>query len=297
MIPFTTLAQVMDVDVSDYCKEQMELVEDLNCDSIPNVEIDKIDHAGNRWKLRFHFGFSRTEYYKTDLSINTDRFNVVLKDIEVEERTSAHHYDPKLWKGFEDSYRWIDEPTNTFAFSLEKGKNNFYLTVFHPKYLKSIAYKETTEDGVTQYDFKDLPDNANSSEPLADGFKRIYFQNTHHNLIWQVGYGRQFRILDSRFGKLTYIPRADVGLNSGKARSIDNGQLWEDKERIQGYNASLGNRLEYQKGAVSLFVDHKVIYSKLETGFLDGKANYDLVSTPLTFGVGIDIFTKKNRRR
>jgi hypothetical protein len=303
MLPFTSYSQVMDVDVSEYCKDQMELLHDLDCDSIPKIVIDKKDEIGNKWKVRFHFGFSKTEYYKTDLNIQTERFNVVVKDIEMQERTSVEHYNPKRWNTLKEASMWIDEPTNTFAFSLEKGKNIFYLTVFHPKYLKSIAYKESVVNGENNYEFKNLQDNSSSAEaisnsvPLQDGFKRIYFQNTHHNAIWQIGYGRQFQILDSKFGKLSYVAKADIGGNSGMARSVDDGKLWPDVDRIQGYNASIGHRLELQKGKVSLFIDHKVIYSNIETGFLDGKIDYDLVSSPLTFGVGIDIFTKKRKNK
>jgi hypothetical protein len=296
MIPFTAFSQVIDVDVSDYCRDELEKVEGFNCNYIPSVVVDKTDDAGKKWKLRFHFGFSTTEYYKTDLKIKTDMFDVVVKDIEVEQRTGAHHYNPKTWTSLSDTFELVHEPTNTFAFSLEKGKNNFYLTIFHPKYIKSIAYKETVLDGETHYDFKNLEDNENSTEPLADGYNRIYFQNTHHNAIWQIGYGRQIPIFNSKLGKLTYIPKADIGGNSGKARSIGLGNLYEDEDRVQGYNFSLGHRLEFQKGPIGLFLDHKIIFSNVETGFLDGKINYNLISTPLTFGLSIDIFTKKKKR-
>jgi hypothetical protein len=303
LIPFAAFSQVIDVDVSDYCRDQLEKVDGFNCNYIPNVVVDKTDDAGKKWKLRFHFGFSTTDYYKTDVKIKTDMFDVVVKDIEVEERSGIEHYNPKEWTGAKETFALVHEPTNTFAFSLEKGKNNFYLTIFHPKYLKSIAYKETVVDGETHYDFKDLEDNLGTAEvlyntapELEDGYKRIYFQNTHHNAVWQIGYGRQIPVFNSKFGKLTYIPKADIGGNSGKARSVTVGKLYEDEDRVQGYNFSIGHRLEFQKGAISLFIDHKILFSNIETGFLDGKINYNLISAPLTFGVGIDIFTKKKKR-
>jgi hypothetical protein len=42
-----------------------------------------------------------------------------------------------------------------------------------------------------------------------------------------------------------------------------------------------------------MFVDSKIIYSKMKHGFFDGTIKYDLVSTPITFGIGIDIFKGK----
>lgn len=54
------------------------------------------------------------------------------------ERTSAHHYNPQNWDKLENSFQWIDEPTNTFTFSLKK-KNVFYLTIFHPSILKVLS--------------------------------------------------------------------------------------------------------------------------------------------------------------
>lgn len=295
----------MEVDMTDYCQDQLAKVEGLDCAKVPNVELFKKDKAGKTWKIRFHFGFSTTDYRPADLHIKTSKYSVVINDVDMEQRTGAGHYDPTKWQSMKQALKWIDEPTNTFQFSLEKNKNVFYLTVFHPKYLKSIAYKEPTPGTNEGYTFKNnVGYNSNSSEVLKgqapameDGYKRIYFQNTHLNLVMQVGYGRQLELTNGKFGKLTYIPKADIGINYGKDRSIDNGKLYEGTQKYQGINASIANRLEYQKGVISVFAEHKVLYSKIETAFLDGTAKYDLVSTPLTFGVGIDIFTHNKAKK
>jgi hypothetical protein len=304
--PLAEVAQVqeLDINVSDYCKDQMAQVKGLNCAEVPDVELFKKDESGKTWKLRFHFGFSTTDYRPADLHIQTSKYGVVLKDVDMQQRTGGVHYDPTKWKSMKQALKWIDEPTNTFQFSLEKNKNVFYLTVFHPKYLKSIAYKAPTA-GSDGYTFKnDVGYNSNSSEVLrglapsvGEGYKRIYFQNSHLNLVMQVGYGRQLELTNGNFGKLTYIPKADIGINYGKERSIDDRKLYEGTPNIQGFNASVANRLEYQKGVISVFAEHKVLYSNIKTAFLDGTIKYDLVSTPLTFGVGIDLFTKNKPKK
>jgi hypothetical protein len=291
--PLAKVAEVqeLDINVTDYCKDQMAQVKGLNCAEVPDVELFKKDEAGKTWKLRFHFGFSTTDYRPTDLHIQTSKYSVVLKDVDMEQRTGGSHYDPAKWQNMKQALKWIDEPTNTFQFSLEKNKNVFYLTVFHPKYLKSIAYKAPTPGSNESYKFKtDVGYNGNSSEVLrgeapsvGEGYKRIYFQNTHLNLVMQLGYGRQLELTNGKFGKLTYIPKADIGINYGKERSIDDRKL--------------ANRVEYQKGVISVFAEHKVLYSNIKTAFLDGTVKYDLVSTPLTFGVGIDLFTKNKPKK
>src|SRR5690606_40726476 len=106
---------------------------------------------------------------------------VIVKDVEMHERTSAHYYDPSTWGGAWDALKWIDEPTNTFTLSFEKRKNNFYLTIFHPKYLKSVLYKETA-DGLEMRE--GLADNRLNQD--RGDFNHLYLQNTHANMIWQI---------------------------------------------------------------------------------------------------------------
>jgi hypothetical protein len=308
----------MDIDLMSFCKDSSRLEEDeiidleksLTCKkikelegkNIPPITLDKKDEQGNLWKLRFHFGFSRTDYAPTDLHIKSDVINIVIKDVVMHERTSAHHYNPGSWAHIDEAGQWIDEPTNTFTFSLEKNKNIFYLTIFHPKYLKSLVYSTTEVNGEPQYTVSGIQESDDFSVPIPEGQKMLYLGNTHMNLIWQVGYGRQFVIFDTKAaGKLSYTVKGDVGINFGEARSVHiiPGVSWDDyidKPGIQGINASIGHRLEYQRGRVSLFVDQKTIYSKMEHGFYDGTINYNLRSTPTTFGIGIDIFTKKKHK-
>jgi hypothetical protein len=308
----------MDIDLSSFCRDNQqadnhEIIikeKDSTCKTIKDLEGKKIepiilskkDNEGNSWKLRFHFGFSRTDYAKTDLHIKSDVITVVVKDVEMHERTSAHHYNPATWDHLQEAAQWIDEPTNTFTFSLEKNKNIFYLTVFHPKYLKSLVYSKSQVNGETVYNVGPIPESDDFSSQIPDGSNLLYLGNTHMNMNWQVGYGRQFVIFDSKkAGKLSYTIKGDIGISTGKARSVHiiPGQAWDDysdDHKIQGLNASIGHRMEYQRGRVSLFVDQKTIVSKMHHGFYDGTIDYNLRATPTTFGVGIDLFTKKKRK-
>ncbi len=297
------LAQTLDVDLSDQCKSQLEReVDGLNCDELEPVVVDTKSESGRPWKVRFHFGFSRTQYHPTDMDIKSSYFTDTIKDVKMHERTSAHYYDPKSWDEAGDALKWIDEPTNTFALSLEKGKNKFYFTAFHPKYIKSVLYKET-ENG-HEYTAGAPHNELNQNRP--NGYSHLYIQNTHRNMVWQIGYGREFRILDGKAGRLSYIPKADIGISTGQARSShierdeDGEWQWDDhteQGKVQGVNASIGHRLEYAKGKVSLFVDHKTIVSKMKHDYMDGSAEYNLRMSPITFGVGITLFDGKSKRK
>lgn len=304
--------RIMDIDLMSFCKDRVDLEEQeqLTCQQIKELEgknvapvlFEKKDEEGNEWKLRFHFGFSRTEYAPTDLRIKSDVINIVIKDVEMHERTSSHHYNPANWEELQNSAQWIDEPTNTFTFSLEKDKNIFYLTIFHPKYLKSLVYKTTMVDGEPQHTVEPITETDDFSSPIPEGYNLLYLGNTHMNLITQIGYGRQFVIFDTKkAGKLSYTLKGDIGINTGKARSVQivPGVAWDDyidDAKVQGFNASIGHKIEYQRGRVSLFVDQKTIYSKMQHGFYDGTIDYNLRSTPTTFGIGIDLFTKKKKK-
>lgn len=304
----------MDIDLTTFCKDQSSAshealqkeresicgqINHLQDKNIPPVTIEKKDDEGNKWKFRFHFGFSRTDYHPADLRIDSSPIKVVIKDVEMYERTSAGHYDPRTWEHFQDAGRWIDEPTNTFTFSMEKKNNIIYFTIFHPKYLKSLTYNKS-QDG---YDFQEVEQETyDFSSPIPEGSNLLYLGNTHMNMNWQIGYGRQFVILNSeKAGKLSYTIKGDVGISTGKARSVHiiPGKAWDDYAddmKVQGYNTSIGHRLEYQRGRVSLFIDQKTVFSKLKHGFYDGTIEYNLNYSPTTFGIGIDLFKPKKKK-
>ena len=303
-LPLVLQAQTVNVDLSDVCKGELEKqIQDLNCEEMKPSEVIMKDKKGTSWTVRFHFGFSRTQYHATDMDVRSSYFTGKINDVKMHERTSAEYYNPSNWEDASDAFKWIDEPTNTLQLSLEKGNHRIYLTAFHPKYIKSIMYKED-ESGVQ---YQEGADHNRLNQNRPDGYSHLYIQNTHKNMVWQVGYGRALTVFDSeKGGKLTYIPKVDIGISSGAARSAhlerDETGGWDfqdstEDNKIQGYNASIGHRVEYQKGKVSLFVDHKTTFSSMRHDYLDGSVDYNLRMSPVTVGVGISLFDGKKKKK
>lgn len=288
-------------------KKTCQSIMDLSKLNANPVEMKIKDDQGNPWKIRLHFGFTRTNIRPTDVKIKSTLVNTTIKGYEFSERTSAEHYDPRTWKHLQDAARWIDEPSNTFTLSIENKKNAFYLTAFHPKFLKTYyelkqpdgnggdvaTYSPATEhlSNGTAYSFASIP----------QGQSGVEIQNTHLLMNYQIGYGRKFTLFDDqKAGKLTYVARVDAGLTVGGARSIyiDENRNWiekRDKMGVQGANGSVGQRLEYQRGKVALFVDQKYTTSQMDHSFLDGTASYKLDYSTVTFGVVVDVFSNKKK--
>tara|TARA_R110000868_G_scaffold334233_5_gene594969 strand:+ start:5288 stop:6466 length:1179 start_codon:yes stop_codon:yes gene_type:complete len=288
--------------ITHTCRSIME----LSSAKVEPIEILKKDDEGNSWQIRFHFGNSRTFYGNTDMQLQSSRLNVVINDFEFEERTSASYWNPANWENFEDAFKWIDEPTNTFAITIEKKNNIYFITAFHPKFLKKqfqVKHVQGTVDGIEVDQMMPINEEFDGYNNEPGQMHLTRFENTHRQMDWQIGYGRRFVIFESdRAGKLSYIPRVDVGITSGQNKSVylKEGEYWEheevqDKEKVQGVNASIGHRVEYQRGKVSIFADQKFTVSKLENGFMDGRANFNMRYMPVTVGIGVDLFKVKSR--
>lgn len=131
----------------------------------------------------------------------------------------------------------------------------------------------------------------------------VRFENTHKQMDWQIGYGRQFVIFDNKkAGKLTYTPHVAVGATTGKHLTVytKKGEYWEfdeySKDEFQGFNVTAGHKLEYQYGRVSAFVDQRFTHSQLSHQFMDGTATYKMNYMPVTVGVGFDIYKFKPKK-
>jgi len=122
-----------------------------------------------------------------------------------------------------------------------------------------------------------------------------YFGNTYRQLDWQIGYGRKFALLSNKNGVLSYTPRVDVGISTGINLSKFRGEEKEDRGRIMGANASLGHRLEFERGRYHVFVDQKFTMSHLKHGFMDGTAEYNMKYHHVTVGVGFTLYNSKKR--
>lgn len=290
-------------------KKSCKTIMELTSKNAKPLEIALKDDQGNPWKIRLHFGFTRTNIRPTDVKIQSSLVNTTIKGFEFDERTSDSYYNPKNWQAPQDALRWIDEPSNTITVSIENKKNAFYITAFHPKFLKTYyEIKEKGGDGLEKVSYIPTSNYLSNGDALSynsipDGQAGIEIKNTHLLMNYQIGYGRKFTIFDSKkVGKLTYTPRVDAGVTIGGARSIYivKSEGWRehtDKLGVQGFNQSVGHRLEYQKGKVGVFVDQKYTTSKVEHSFLDGKANYNLDYSTIAIGVSVDLYTPKKKEQ
>lgn len=297
---------VSDSPVQDK-KMTCQMIREMAQNQTAPIELLKKSDDGDEWLFRFHFGFSRTNYMPTDMKLQSSRLDVVIRDFEFKERTSAEYYNPKNWQSFQDGFRWIDEPTNVFAISAEKNNNVFYLNVFHPKFLK-VNYQDKhvtgTVDGVAVDGVMPInePFDGYNNQPGQMHLTR--FENTHKQMDWQIGYGRKFVIMDSkRAGQLTYTPQVYAGLSSGMPTAVyvKEGEYWDfdhsgDKHQLQGMNAAVGHSLEYKYGKVAVFAAQKLTVSHLKQDFFDGTAEFNMMYVnPLTVGVTVDLFKLKKK--
>ena len=292
-------------------KKTCDLVNQLSTEKIKPIEMNLKDDQGDPWKIRFHFGFTRTDIRPTDIKIRSSLVNKDFKGFEFDERTSAKHYNPMNWEKVTNALNWIDEPSNTFTLSIENKKNAFYLTAYHPKFLKTYYEEKSTDSqGNPQTTYtpgKEYISNGTNSAfaSIPSGQSAVEIQNTHLLMNYQIGYGRKFTLLDNnKVGKINYIVRADMGITTGGARTIyiNEQRQWienRDKLGIQGINKSIGHRLEYQKGKVGAFIEQKYTTSTMEHGFLDGTASYKLDYSTIQFGINVDVLTmnKKDKEK
>ena len=287
LLPFLTATNPPEVAKANTCSAIYSMASEHK----PSMNMEVKDEDGHTWRIRFHFGYNRIQYSPTDINIQSSPFTGTIRNFQFDERTSGEHYDPKTWKDIQSGLNWIDEPTNTIGISIENNKNAFYLTSIHPKLLKRVTATPGDSEASSEIDPSLLKNNLNEIE----------IQNTHRFMNYQIGYGRKITIFgNNKDGKLTYIPRIDIGITFGAAQTyqIDkDNQLKEhfDKEKIQGTNYSIGHRLEYQKGIFAVFVEQRQTSSSMDHAFLDGSANYHLDYSATTFGIVVDILKFKSK--
>lgn len=263
----------------------------------------------NKWNFSFHFGFSRTHYRPTDLKLNSSRVNVTIKNYEFAERTSAGFYNPQNWETWMDAFRWIDEPTNHFVFTLEKNGHNIILSIFHPKFLQK-QYQEKhiigTIDGVDVDEVMDINEPFDGYNNTPGEMYLIRFQNTHLQMAWELGYGYEFKLFnDEKYGALSIRPSIQLGVMSGRNLTVYTrpGEYWEyeyfeDKHKIQGLLVSGSVRVNYRIKNFNLFVEGKYSRAQLTHGFMDNPegAQYTLEYAPLTFGIGYTFDYSKRKK-
>jgi len=290
-----------ELEMQKVCDSMNAMLMENNNNPIGPIELPQVDGEGNKWNFRIYFGYTRSRYFNSrEVSLNSSRVNVVVKDFEWKERHSFEYFSWDSIKQPGNTFRFIDEPTNSFGFSMEKKNNVIFLSVFHMKWLfnnTQVKHVSGTLDGVSVD--KVMPVN----EPF-DGYNAqpgemnlLRLENTFWNINPQIGYGRKIELISSKkFGNLSYTPSVQVGLMIGSSYSAYTvkGGYWDSDHKEQGIqykgtSLTAGHRLDYEKGRVGVFLDQKYSSSNIKHDFLDGSAKYRLNFSPVTFGLSVKI--------
>jgi len=264
--------------------------------SAPN----KID---DKWKLRLYLSHSFTRYYNTDIEFSSSRYNVKIKNYQWIERGSRHYFHSETWaEEGNNPTQIIDEPSNTFALSIERNSHEFFLSVFHPKFLQNpdqVVDMQGTIDGV------EVDGIYNINRPF-DGYNQspgemeiVRNENTHREMIFEIGYGHRFKLRDAKIGNITYVPSMGLGLSFGQnlivvVKEDDwwNYDKYKQKPEIQGIGGSLTNRIEFntKKEIFGIFYENKLSYYKQDHGFMDGSQKYNLKLIGNSVGIKFMIY-------
>jgi len=283
------------------------------------VSFNVQDKEKKPWKIKLYFGNNKTWYGTTTAKIKTSRLDLTIKDLQPYERRSDSFY--KVWNNsLKDSLRWIDEPTNTLKITLERKKDEYSLSIFHPKYvfvegdqeLIGHHYNENvmvtgTADGYAVNGRQKLKGQVTEDPYKAFIPGNVYFvswENSHMLLQPELGYGKKIDLIKAQ-GKpiVTYTPSISAGVFLGilnsSYRAYD--KRWDfdshhnEKMKVMGLTGSVGNRLTIhnKKDNVGVFVEHKFTYSKMKYDFLDGTAEHDIKMNTLNFGIQFTLIKSK----
>ncbi len=277
----------------------------LNLNQNSSLKNDKTD----KWKLRFYASHSFTTYYTNDIEFRSSRYNVDIKDYAWVERSSREFFNPKTWaKEGNNPAQLIDEPTNTFVLSLEKNGHEFFLSAFHPKFLHDadqVKYMKGTIDGVEVDGVYDVNRPFDGYNQEAGEMELVRNQNTHMQMTFEIGYGHRFKLLDTKFGNITYVPSVAVGVMTGQNLTvvIQEGEWWDfddytENFTVQGFGGSITNRVEFntKNERFGVFYENKLGYYKQNHGFMDGTQKYDLKFQGNSFGLKFMIHNPKNKK-
>jgi hypothetical protein len=258
-----------------------------------------------KWKLSFEFGYSRTSYFNTDLHIDGAEVQGTIYDFNFEERTSGHFYNPATWDTLQKYVQWIDEPTNHFIITLEKGRHNVILSIFHPKWLIGNNDWNRVEGYVNgayvdEYMDLDAPFEEDYSNFITQPgeLSLVRFENTHLQMEFSIGYGFDFNIFSSKkLGELNFQPMIFAGIMTGKNLTVtrDPNNFWEFQDyetpfHIQGPMFALGAKVQWDLGPIELFYQFKYTNAQMtENDAWGGTVEYRHQYVTNTFGIGFDI--------
>ncbi len=263
------------------------------------------------WKIRLYASNSFTTYFHSDVTFHSSRYDVEIKDYEWAERSSREFFSPNTWaKPGNNPLQVFDEPTNAFVVSIEKNGHEFFLSAFHPKFLQAsgqVKEMKGTIDGVAVDGRQPVSTPFHGYEQTPGESKIQRNENTYREMSFEIGYGHRFKLFDTRFGSMSYVPGIAVGVMVGQNLSVvvQEGKWWDfddhgDSYGVQGFGGSLTNRLEFNapKEAVGIFYENKLSRYSLEHGFLDGTQKYVLGFTGNSVGLKFMLYdSAKHRRR
>ena len=260
----------------------------------------------DEWKLRFYLSHSFTTYYNTDIKFSSSRYNVKIKDYQWTERGSREFFQYKKWtEQGNNPLQMIDEPSNTFALSIERNSHEFFLSVFHPKFLQNpeqVVYMKGTIDGVEVDGIYNINRPFDGYNQSPEEMELVRNENTNAEILLEIGYGNRFKLIDDKIGKITYVPSIGVGLSYGQnlVVVIKENEWWEfdnykQKSEVQGFGGSITNRIEFntEKERFGIFYENKLSYYKQNYRFMDGNQKYDLKLIGNSVGVKFMIYNSK----
>ena len=268
------------------------------------INTNVIDNKKNdHWKIRFYASHSSTTYFNTEVQFKTSRYNLDVKNYVWDERSSRDFFLPSTWdKPGNSPLQVLDEPSNTYTFSIEKNGNEFFLSLFHPKFTQGndqIVQMKGTIDGanVDKTDYINKPfdgydKNIGESEIVLN-------QNTYREYNPEIGYGKRINLLKTKYGSVDYIPSVSGGVMMGGnlSRDVQKGK-WFDFDsyqapyEVQGYGGTIRNRLEVNSKSerFGLFYENRYSLYQMDHQFLDGSESYVLRFSGNSAGFKIMIY-------
>jgi len=276
----------------------------LNCYS--QYDIKNPNKIDNKWKLSFYLSHSFTTYYNTDIKFLSSRYNVEIKEYQWLERGSREYFQYKKWtEQGNNPLQMIDEPSNTFVLSVERNSHEFFLSVFHPKFLQNpeqVVYIKGTIDGVEVDGIYNINSPFDGYNQSPGEMELVRNENTNAEILMEIGYGYRFKLLDYKIGDLTFVPSMSLGLSCGQnlVVTIKENEWWDfdnfkQKTEIQGFGGSITNRIEFntKKEIFGFFYENKLSYYKQNHGFMDGSQKYNLKLIGNSIGIKFMIYNPK----
>lgn len=296
-------------DIAATCQNFESLGKVMNYEPL-TIEVKSNSHGSEKkWKIKFYFSNAHTYYNKTTAKLNNSRMNVKISDLQPYERRSDSYY--RFWEAenFSKALKWIDEPTNTFKISVERKNDEFFISIFHPKYVFSEggAPEKNNNVHVTgTFDGVNIDKNMALNNENANSLNMIEWRNTHKLLQVELGYGKNIALAKSKGAPvLLYTPSVMAGVYISKECSswvTPDGRVEDFSDgsnannlKVIGYSASVGNRLTLRnrKDNIGAFVEHKFSYGKNNHDLFDGKVKHDISYNSISFGIQFTILKIK----